>query len=132
MNSLNNNNSNMSFKDKLCVRILLRILDQDENAMNMASERVIDYIEDKLSLHNWKAFFYLLNEDLDSLLSCNFDNVNMACKAKVNLLTLLCNSEPNAGDGYSNSGHHDDKVNWGVVPKFKKFEGNENEAYSFI
>ena len=52
MNSINNNNSSMSFEDKLCVRILLRILDQDENAMNMASKRVIDYIKDKLSLHD--------------------------------------------------------------------------------
>ena len=85
----------MSFEKRLCIKILLCILNQDKNAMNMANERVIDYIKDKLSLHDQKALSYLLNEDLDSLLCCNFDNVNMACKAKVNLLTLLRNTKFN-------------------------------------
>ena len=53
MNSFNNNNNNnMNFEKRLRIKKFLSILDQDENAMNMANERVIDYIEDKLSLHD--------------------------------------------------------------------------------
>ena len=91
MTSINNNN-HLSFKNKLQINILIQVLNQEENALNMVGKQVVAYIKTQLNLDNQKALVHLLKEQMDKLLACNFENVNKACKAKGNLLILLCNT----------------------------------------
>ena len=131
MNSHSSNNNN-NFDEKLRINILIRVLNQDENAIHLVKPEVIKYIEDKLSLDDRRALIHLLKEELEAFLDSNYESINLARKAKDDLLTLLRHNELNAGDSYTNPNYLNDRVNWGVVPKFKKFEGDENKAYSFI
>ena len=86
------NNNYLSFEDKLWINILIWVLNQEENALNMVGEQVVAYIKTQLNLDDQKALVHLLKEQMDELLACNFENVNKACKAKGDLITLLCNT----------------------------------------
>ena len=121
-----------SFDLKLKKKMLIKVLNNDENIVAITHESIIKYIEDNLTLEDRTALILLLREDIDTFLECNSANITKAQEAKGELLKLLRNIEPNAGDDQGNPGHQESKVEWGVVPKFSRFKGVVSEGHSFL
>ena len=105
--------NNKTFELKLQKKLLIKVLNNNEKIVSITHESVIKYIEEKMSLEDQKALVLLLEEKLDEFLECKASNILKAQEAKVELLKLLCNIEPNAGGDQGRSGYQELKVEWG-------------------
>ena len=80
-----------SFDLKLKKKMLIKVLNNDENIVAITHKSIIKYIEDNLTLEDRTALILLLREDIDTFLECNSANITKAQEAKGELLKLLCN-----------------------------------------